>query len=228
MPVVFAELARQYSPGSVNDPASSIAAANGQYLLIEKETYDAIGGYRTVATSLLEDVALAREVKRAGKRIRFRYGADAVSTRMYRSLADLRAGWSKNLALLFPNPTPLAVRRAAEFAAVVGGLVLTAYGLTRRNTAFTLSGAVLASGVYANFLRRVRKAHFGWRSEVLAFFGLPVFALLLRRSDLNHRQGRVIWKGRTYTGVQRTQACSMQPQTRTGHAVFTTGETWSI
>ena len=53
MPVIFAELAVSYRPSEVNDPTSPLAAANGQYLLIFREAYDAIGGHAAVATSLL-------------------------------------------------------------------------------------------------------------------------------------------------------------------------------
>ena len=110
LPVVFAELARQYPPSKVSDPASPIAAANGQFILIRRETYDAIGGHAAVAGDILEDVALAKLVKFSGRKIRFRYAADAVRTRMYRNFAQLREGWTKNLALLFPRPGWLAVK----------------------------------------------------------------------------------------------------------------------
>src|SRR6202035_848714 len=63
LPIVFAELARQYSPSKVSDPASPIAAANGQYILIRRDTYDAVGGHAAIAGNILEDVALARAVK---------------------------------------------------------------------------------------------------------------------------------------------------------------------
>ena len=63
MPVIFAELASTYRPSEVRDPASFTAAANGQYILISRDAYDAVGGYAAVATSLLEDVALAKAVK---------------------------------------------------------------------------------------------------------------------------------------------------------------------
>src|ERR1700676_1050254 len=48
MPVIFAELAAAYRPSEVNDPASPAAAANGQYILISREAYDAVGGHATV------------------------------------------------------------------------------------------------------------------------------------------------------------------------------------
>ena len=63
MPVIFAELATTYRPADVSHPTSPAAAANGQYLLISRDAYDAVGGHAAVAGSLLEDVALARLVK---------------------------------------------------------------------------------------------------------------------------------------------------------------------
>ena len=104
MPVIFAELAATYRPSLVSDPRSPAAAANGQYILITREAYDAVGGHAAVSGSLLEDVALAKAVKASGRKIFFRFGGDAVRTRMYRSFAQLREGWTKNLALLFPSP----------------------------------------------------------------------------------------------------------------------------
>ena len=59
MPVIFAELAATYQPGQVSDPNSSAAAANGQYLLVSREAYNAVGGHAAVAASLLEDVESA-------------------------------------------------------------------------------------------------------------------------------------------------------------------------
>src|SRR5438445_13218819 len=72
MPVIFAELASTYKASAVSDPASPVAAANGQYLLITREAYEAVGGFAAVATSLLEDVALARAVKQTVRKLHFR------------------------------------------------------------------------------------------------------------------------------------------------------------
>ncbi len=116
MPVVFSDLATTYRPKRINDPNSNTAAANGQYLLLKREAYDEIGGIERVAGSLLEDVALARVIKATGRKLRFRFGGDAVSTRMYRNWETMREGWTKNLVLLFPNASSLAWRRVFEFA----------------------------------------------------------------------------------------------------------------
>ncbi len=129
MPLVFADLARVYRPRDVCDPLSPTAAANGQYLLITRDAYDAVGGHAAIAGDLLEDVALARAVKRSGRRLFFRFGGDAVRTRMYRNFAQMREGWTKNLALLFPSPERLALRREVEFLASVGALSTAAVAL---------------------------------------------------------------------------------------------------
>ena len=115
MPVIFAELAATYRPKEVSDPNSAAAAANGQYLLIRRDAYDAIGGHAAVATTILEDVELAKRVKQAGYKLQFRQ-SDVVSTRMYRTFPQMWEGWTKNLALLFPHPRRLAALRLVEFA----------------------------------------------------------------------------------------------------------------
>src|SRR5215471_9195381 len=140
LPVVFAELARQYPPSKVSDPKSPEAAANGQYILIHRETYDAIGGHAAVASEILEDVALARRVKGSGYKLRFRY-SESVRTRMYRTFAQLREGWTKNLALLFPNPGSLATKTLFWWSlslALIGVPALAAL-------AFGLTGSLLSS-----------------------------------------------------------------------------------
>lgn len=198
MPVIFAELASTFRPAEVSDSASPAAAANGQYILVSREAYDSVGGHAAVATSLLEDVALARAVKISGRRIFFRYGGDAVRTRMYRSFAQLREGWTKNLALLFPSPLWLAALRFAEFLSIVGSVGLAiAAGLAGGSYIAFAAGfsALVLEGL---LLKRIRTAHFSWDATLLSVFGLPLFSYLLLRSKLFHKKGSVTWKGRTY------------------------------
>jgi hypothetical protein len=206
MPVVFAELAATYRPRDVCDPNSPAAAANGQYLLITREAYEAVGGHAAIAGSLLEDVELARAVKRSGRRLRFRFGGDAVRTRMYRDFPQMFEGWTKNLALLFPGAEKLAARRAAEFTAIAGGAATAAYGIARRRPAVAIIGSAVAIGAYASFFHRIRKAHFGARAQAASLVGLPLFSYLLLRSAIYYSSGRPItWKGREYRAQRRSE-----------------------
>jgi glycosyltransferase involved in cell wall biosynthesis len=194
MPVIFAELARKYPPSKVSDFASNLAAANGQYLLISRTAYDAVGGHAAVASSLLDDVALARAARDRGLKIRLRYGGDAVRTRMYRSFPQLQEGWTKNLNLLFPSAAWLAVWRALEFVVVVACSVFVGLSVAAgdwRRALLYLICPFLTIG-------RITTSHFSWESNLLGIFGLPLFSYLLLRSRLFYKRGRVSWKGRTY------------------------------
>jgi glycosyltransferase involved in cell wall biosynthesis len=204
MPVIFAELACTYRPSQICDPASGAAAANGQYLLITRKAYDAVGGHTAVAGSLLEDVALAKMVKASGRKIFFRFGGDAVRTRMYRSFSQLCEGWTKNLRLLFPSPLRLAMLRATEFLLIVGSATIAKAAILRGTYRPGSAAAILAVILITTFLRRIRKAHFAWTSNIVALFGLPVFSYLLFRSQRAFKRGTVVWKGRTYDSRRKT------------------------
>jgi glycosyltransferase involved in cell wall biosynthesis len=205
MPVIFAELATRYKPKEVSDPKSNAAAANGQYILISREAYDAVGGHAAVAGSLLEDVELARAVKRSGRKIFFRLAADQVRTRMYRSTTQLIEGWTKNLVLLFPNPLGLALRREAEFAVIWTSGILTCIYLWRADYFHAACFLAVCAITKAFFWRRILRAHFSWPSNLVAIFGLPSFSYLLLRSVIQYKRGCVTWKGRNYSGT--TTSC---------------------
>ena len=74
IPFVYCRLAKQFSFEAVNDPRSRTAAANGQFLMIRRDAYDAIGGHASVAGEVLEDVALASAPRLRGYRIWFGAG----------------------------------------------------------------------------------------------------------------------------------------------------------
>jgi Glycosyl transferase family 2 len=199
MPVIFAELATSFRPSHVSDPNSPSAAANGQYILITREAYDAVGGHAAIAGTLLEDVVLARAVKRSGRKIFFRYGGDAVRTRMYRSFTQLLEGWTKNLALLFPAPVRLAALRGIEFVLIVASFAISLASALRGHPQPAALAGALGVILYALFLTRIRRAHFSRYVNIVALFGLPLFSYLLLRSAKAHANGSVPWKGRKYS-----------------------------
>ena len=199
MPVVFAELTRTYPSERINDPADPAVAANGQYILVRRAVYEALGGHRRVADQLMEDVALAALFKSAGKPIWFRHGAGLVRTRMYRDFRSLCEGWTKGLATLFPHPRRLAALRLLQFLLIAGSLLWGIVAVARNGRPAAYIPFALWAVMYSIFLVHIRKAHFPWKANLAALFGLPLFSWLLVRSDLHLRvRGAVSWKGRTY------------------------------
>jgi hypothetical protein len=174
-------------------------------LLISREAYDSVGGHTKIANDLLEDVAMARLVKFSGRKIFFRYGGDAVRTRMYRSFAQMKEGWTKNLALLFKHPLALALLRLAEFALILANLVTAILASLSGRSTLAFQTTLLTIILAGWFWIRIRKAHFPRGSNIIALLGLPVFSYLLFNSPRLPGKDRVTWKGRSYG--RNTEKC---------------------
>lgn len=197
MPLVFSELASVYPPAKVNDPQERTAAANGQFLMAEREAYFAVGGHRAVGRSVLEDVELAWNMKRAKKGIRLRFAPDALSTQMYRGFGDMVEGWTKNLALLFPHALRLALWRVLDILLLLLPLLLwlLPYLVMWQRVAIV----ALWARTLLRFYQRVARAHFPVVDSALAPLGLPLFVYLLLSSYVRHKFLRTVsWKGREY------------------------------
>ena len=215
MPVVFAALAANFRPSEVSDPSSPTAAANGQYILIRRDVYEAIGGHAAVAGELLEDLALARKLKRAGQRIFFRYGGDVVRTRMYRGFAQLRDGWTRSLKILFPGPRWLAAQMFAAWLLAWGALLFGVMLVANGSTILRWLAVFVLAMPLARLYAYIRRAHFSVYSEWLALvFGVPMFAYFLCRSASAHRSNQVGWKGRQYAGYEAAQSERLPPSAR--------------
>jgi chlorobactene glucosyltransferase len=84
-----------FSLHRVNDPKRKESFGNGQYILMRRSAYDAIGGHEAVKSELVEDIHLARAIKGNGHRLRVAAAQEISSTRMYTSLATIIKGWAR-------------------------------------------------------------------------------------------------------------------------------------
>jgi len=78
-----------------NNQMKRTAFANGQFLLIRRDVYDAMGTHAVVKDRYCEDVAIARLLKSSGYRPRVSWGNDWARVRMYSSLSAIFKGWSR-------------------------------------------------------------------------------------------------------------------------------------
>ena len=206
MPLVFSELALAYPPAKVSDPNQRIAAANGQFLLVDREAYRRLGGHPSVKDRVLEDVELAFLAKRRRVGLRFRYAPDALSTRMYRTTGSMIEGWTKNLALLFNNALTTAVWKLLDILLLVGLPVLAVRLWNARFSPHSLEWLGVGWVLMLLWLRtlfryyaRVAKSNFPLVDCAISPLGLPLFAALLYMSWFKHHVVKqVSWKGRTY------------------------------
>ncbi|MGE0160212.1 MAG: glycosyltransferase family 2 protein [Gemmatimonadales bacterium] len=181
------------------------AIANGQYLLFTREGYEAVGGHAAVRLEVAEDLALAQRVKREGRSLSIRGSQDGLATRMYRSLAEIREGWSKNLYVGGLQTLPPWLRPLAAPLSLATGivlwiappvtLVLALAGVGSTATfVWSASACGLSVLIWTAFLREM-EVPLGYAP--LYPVGAAVSAYIFARSWTRGR--RVEWKGRRYT-----------------------------
>lgn len=194
--------------------------AGGQFMLLRRDAYEAVGGHAAVRTQIVEDVSLGQRLVSAGKRVQLALADDLIETRMYRSLREIVHGWSKNLAsgARMTSPGWLAPVIPWLAAAVILALwvlppallaaTLIVPGQTlggARGPAFLWSAGASAAGLFFWAALRIRyRAHPLY--ALLFPMGAAMVAGLFVRSAL--LGGRVAWKGRAYS---RPQPASQPP-----------------
>ena len=100
MPQIWLLLGVRYHPSTVNRARRERdVIANGQFILVTREAYEAVGTHEAVRHEVAEDLALAQAFYRAGRKMHFSFADRLMTTRMYRGLRELVEGWSKNVYL---------------------------------------------------------------------------------------------------------------------------------
>lgn len=89
-------LATLFPIGKINNPKSSVALASGGYILMRRQTWQQIGGYKAIQSEMIDDLNTARLIKHGGNRIYAAVTKDLIRTRMYHSLAGIWEGLRKN------------------------------------------------------------------------------------------------------------------------------------
>ncbi len=201
IPFVYGRLNRNFPFDEINDPRNGAAAANGQFILIRRDAYNAVGGHASIAGEVLEDVALAKLVKRAGYPIWFGSGKGFVRVRMYRSFSAMWAGWKKNLYLL-EGGTPAEVYKQilAECAFLLGPLALSflvIYKWHRFDFAIFL-GLFFLLLTHAMHFQALRRNHFSATFFAYLIPGSLLYIAVLWASYRCHSRGKLEWKGREY------------------------------
>ena len=211
MPIVMTALSVGFSPRKVNDPKSKDAIANGQFILIKRSVYDAIGGHESVKDQIVEDKAISEQVKWNGYRLIVANGYSIVKTRMYTSLPEMWEGWTKNIYLgLSDRPSLMLLGVFGAFILLVVSLFLPLWPLLGIFW-YLQGGSWLALAVIFESLIlwtiviyvRARVAIGMGISAWYAFtvsLGAAVFAAMMITSTWKVISGKgVIWKGRIYT-----------------------------
>ncbi|MFZ5624577.1 MAG: glycosyltransferase [Gemmatimonadota bacterium] len=179
--------------------------ANGQFILLARATYDAIGGHEAVRDQVAEDLALAQRIMGAGQRVYFAFAETLIATRMYRNLGELIEGWSKNVYLggrqSFPDePVLRALAPLLEILAVLFWIVppaLVAAALVGLG-GWWLMPAIVATVMSVAFWAVINAAMGVPRRWALLYpLGAGMALYIVVRSMVRGRR-KVEWRGRIH------------------------------
>jgi chlorobactene glucosyltransferase len=179
--------------------------ATGQFMLVRRDAYEAVGGHASVCSAICEDLAFARRLKQSGRSVLLMGGEELISTRMYTGWRTLWPGLAKNLVDTLGGPTAtLSIALAGVLLAWAAPVIplldaaAWAQGAEAASSALVLallgSGAALGLHVAATFYFRIPF----WYGFLFPL-GYTAGALMALDSVCRRLSGRVSWKGRIYS-----------------------------
>jgi chlorobactene glucosyltransferase len=210
MPLVMTALSVGFSPRKVNDPSRKDAIANGQFILIKRPVYDAIGGHESVKDNIVEDKAISEQVKWKGYRLIVADGMKVARTRMYTSLPEMWEGWTKNIYLgLRDQPSLLLLGVFGAFVLLLAALFLPIWPLLGiywylHEGGWMAAAVIIKSMILWSYVIYIR-ARVAQRMEISPWYafttplGAGIFAAMMITSAFRVISGKgVTWKGRMY------------------------------
>jgi chlorobactene glucosyltransferase len=179
--------------------------ATGQFMLVRRAAYEAVGGHAAACTAICEDLEFARRLKRSGRSVLLMDGDELLSARMYTGWRTLWPGLAKNVVETFGGPVVTLVLAAAAVtlawsAYALPLLDIDAWWRGGEGGAVALVLALAASG-----------AAVGLHIAAMVYFRIPFWygllfplgytagALLALDSVRRRLGGRTSWKGRIYS-----------------------------
>ena len=194
-----------YLPHWVGGRFASLGAANGQFLLFRRTSYEAIGGHGAVSGHLVEDIALGRKMRAAGFRVLNRDGTNPghhialVRCRMYDNFRDLWDGFTKNLYPAFDGRF-LAFVFFQLFQAVVFLAPFLLLPFFPHDPVLWIEIAIILS-LRLGMAQRFRQS---WLGALFHPFGQALVLAIAANSWLQTLRRRLPWRGRHYAHLSST------------------------
>jgi len=192
----------------VHSPKSRRFFANGQFILVRRDAYDAAGGHAAVRDRFVEDIYLGGNVKALGLPIRVGMGKAISSTRMYTSLPQIIRGWARILYdAVDRRPGPLVVKvldqlvfNQTAHVALVAALVMLWMGIPGPFPAILLGMSVAHHLLAASVLYRLYRQMVARPLRAVLWYPVAEFVLdaILVQAIASCVTGRVTWRGTAY------------------------------
>lgn len=174
---------------------TSLAAANGQFLVIDADAYRSVNGHNSVCAEVIEDVALMRAFKKAGWTTCTMDGSAIASCEMYVSAEQTANGYAKSLWAAFGGPIGSIGVTSLLFVAFIAPPLAAIGARSKRVRAVGALG--YAAGVVSRALVARRMSTRIWPDSAMQPASVGAFIAINALSWRRHQLGVNSWKGRT-------------------------------
>lgn len=175
----------------------ALTAAGGQFLVLDRTGYRRAGGHAAVRDRVLEDIALARAVKRAGGRTVLADGSALARCRMYGSWRELADGYAKSLWAAFGSPVGAAAALLTLLLLYAGPPLLAITAMLAGAAVPAVLGTVgYLLGVAGRVITARATGGRCWPDPLAHPVSVALLGWLTVRSYHLRWRGRLAWRGR--------------------------------
>jgi chlorobactene glucosyltransferase len=200
-PTIFGFIASLTRFKNVNDPDHKSAMGFGAFLMFKRSAYEAIGGHEGGRADVLEDVLIAKRLKKAGFKLLVADAKRLFSIRMYYGFIEIWTGWRKNMFLAMKRSVPRALYHVFMVLAfvltpylVLGWNIMTGTGVLW--TGLALFGVTMVS---AAMIKTCDELELNRINSCLFPIGAVVMAAIMVNSMIQTLVfSRTEWRGRVY------------------------------
>lgn len=175
---------------------SNVAIGIGGCLLVEREFYESIGGHAARPGEVIDDLALARAAKRAGRPLPWARGESLMRLRYYEGAAEMWRGWRKNASHAWGG----SIVRAMVAGAVLQTALLAPWIAAARRRRAGRHGVLLQVATLACVIRST-DIPLGY--ALCAPLGAVFIGAVGQQAVIDRLRGRAEWRGRTISARSR-------------------------
>jgi hypothetical protein len=201
-----------FHPKKVNNPDRPEAYANGAFMLMTRQCYEAIGGHEPVKTEVNEDMHMARICKEKRQKLFVCQNADLYTVHMYSGFGQIWRGWSRifygcfgtfrrlRITMLMLMGTNVFPYTSLAIAAAV--FAFTGWPGDNPNWYWVGGAAALAVGMQLSVIARFYKISYAnpWLAPTFIVGAFVCIGMLINAMLKLNGRTTVTWRGTTYRG----------------------------
>jgi chlorobactene glucosyltransferase len=188
-----------YLPHWAQGSLRCFGAANGQFVLFRRAAYEKIKGHESVRNHMVEDIAIARNMRAAGFKVLNLDGTNPghsialIRCRMYTRFSEVWEGFTKNLYPSFDgNFFAFFFFQSIQAVVFLSPFLLL---LTPFRGPLVWTEIAIIAALRLSLAHRFRQSYIG---ALLHPFGQLLVLAIAMNSWLQALRGRLPWKGRLY------------------------------